>query len=50
MFVPNSKILGQAVPEKSLMKKKLTDGQTILTEKAKTIYPIHTSYTGGINI
>ena len=28
--------------------KKLTDRQTdILTEKAKTIYPLYTSYTGG---
>ena len=41
MFVPNFKILGRVVPEKSLMEKKLpTDTQTnIVMEKAKTIYP-----------
>ena len=32
MVVLNFKILGQAVPEKSLTKQKLTDRQTILTE------------------
>ena len=50
MFEPNFKILGQADPEKSLTKKKkLTDRQTdILTEKANTIYPLYTSYIGGI--
>ena len=54
MFVPNFKILGQVVSEKSLTEKKFTDRQTdrqtnIRTEKAKTIYPLYTSYTGGIN-
>ena len=46
MFVSNVKILDQAVPEKSLTKKKmLTDRQTdILTEKAKK--NLHTSFTG----
>ena len=49
MFVPNFKILSQVVPEKSLTEKKFTDTQTnIRTEKAKTIYPLYTSYTGGI--
>ena len=51
MSVPNIKILGQAVSEKSLTEKKFTDKQTnIVTEKAKTIYPLYTSYAGGINI
>ena len=51
MFVPNFKILSQVVSEKSLTEKKLTDTQTnILTEKAKTIYPLYTSYTGGITM
>ena len=46
MFVPNFKILGQVVAEKSLTKKKVyTHAQT---EKAKNIYPLYTSYTGGI--
>ena len=53
MFVPNFKILSQVVSEKSLTEKKFTDRQTdrqtnIRTEKAKTIYPLYTSYTGGI--
>ena len=51
MFVPNFKILGQVVSEKSLMEKESlqTDTHTnIRTEKAKTIYPLYTSYTGGI--
>ena len=49
MFVPNFKILGQVVSEKSLTEKKFTDRHTnIRTEKAKTIYPLYTSYTGGI--
>ena len=49
MFVPNFKFLSQAVSEKSLTEKKFTDRQTnIRTEKAKTIYPLYTSYTGGI--
>ena len=47
MFVPNFKILGQVVAEKSLTKKKFTHTHT-QTEKAKTIYPLYTSYTGGI--
>ena len=55
MFVPNFKILSQVVSEKSLTEKKFTDRQTdrqtnIRTEKAKTIYPLYTSYTGGITI
>ena len=50
MFVPNFNILSQVVSEKSLTEKKFTDRQTnIRTEKAKTIYPLYTSYTGGIN-
>ena len=48
MFVPNFKILGPVVPEKSLTKKKKFTHTH--TEKAKTIYPLYTSYTGGINI
>ena len=44
MFVPNFKILGKVVPEKSLTKKKVYTH----TEKAKTIYPLYTSYTVGI--
>ena len=58
-FVPNFKILTQVVAEKSLTEKKFTDRQTnqqtdkptdrqtnIITEKAKTIYPLYTSYRG----
>ena len=49
MFVLNFKILSQVVSEKSLTEKKFTDRHTnIRTEKAKTIYPLYTSYTGGI--
>ena len=49
MFVPNFKILSQVVSEKYLTEKKFTDTQTnILTEKAKTIYPLYTSYAWGI--
>ena len=53
--VPNFRILTQVVAEKSLTEKKFTDGQTdrqtdrqtnIITEKAKTIYPLYTSYRG----
>ena len=47
------KILGSVVPEKSLTKKKFTNihtHTTTITEKTKTIYPLYTSYTGGINI
>ena len=47
MIVPK-KILGQAVPEKSLTKKKVNRQTDILTEKAKAIYPLYTSHTGGI--
>ena len=47
MFVPNFKILGTVVPEKSLTKKKKFTHRH--TEKAKTIYPLYTSYTGGYN-
>ena len=56
MFVPNFKILGRVVPEKYLMKKtpkkqKHTHTQTnIYTEKTETIYPLYTSYAGGIII
>ena len=54
-FVPNFRILTQVVAEKSLTEKKFTDRQTnqqtdrqtnIITEKAKTIYPLYTSYRG----
>ena len=52
-FVPNFRILSQVVAEKSLTEKKSlqknrqTDRQTnIITEKAKTIYPLYTSYRG----
>ena len=49
-FVPNSKILTQVVAQKSLTEKntdRQTDKQTnIITEKAKTIYPLYTSYRG----
>ena len=50
MFVLNFKILGQVVSEKSLTEKSLqTHTQTnFRTEKAKTIYPLYTSYNGGI--
>ena len=49
-FVPNFRILSQVVAEKSLTEKSLqTDKQTekqtnIITKKAKTVYPIYTSY------
>ena len=40
-FAPNFKTLSQVVPEKSLTEKKLADTYTnIVTEKAKTIYPL----------
>ena len=49
-FVLNFRILTQAVAEKSLTEKKVyrqTDKPTnIITEKAKTIYPLYTSYRG----
>ena len=55
-FVPNFRILTQVVAEKSLTeKKKFTDRHTnqqtdrqtnIITEKAKTINPLYTSYRG----
>ena len=45
-FVPNFRILTQVVAEKSMTEKKVyrqTDRQTnIITEKAKTIYPLYT--------
>ena len=49
-FVSNFKILGSVVPEKSLMKNKVyTQTQThTITEKTKSIYPLYTSYAGGI--
>ena len=48
MFAPNFKSLGQVVAEKSLSLQ--TDKHTlnIMTEKAKSIYPLYISYTGGI--
>ena len=54
-FVPNFRILSQVVAEKSLTEKKFTDRQTnrqtnIITEKAKTIYPLYTSYRGYNNL
>ena len=45
-FVPNFKILGQVDPEKSLTEKKVYTHTN--TEKAKTIFPLYTSYNGGI--
>ena len=50
MFVPNFKILGQVVAEKSLTEKKVYKHTNIRTEKAQTIYPLYTWYTGGIKI
>ena len=54
-FVPNFKILGSVVPEKSSTKKSLHTNPTpthtnTVTEKTKTIYPLYTSYTRGLNI
>ena len=40
-FVPNFKILGSVVPEKSFTKKKFTQTH-IVTEKTKTTYPLYT--------
>ena len=51
MFVPNFKILGAVVPEKSLKKKKLhTDTHTDkhCFGKDEKYIPPHTSYAGGI--
>ena len=50
--VLNFRILSQVVAEKSLEEKYLqTDRQSnIVTEKGKNIYPLYTSYQGGINI
>ena len=49
-FVPNFRILTQVVAEKSLKEKKVykqTNKKTnIIAEKAKTIYPLYTSYWG----
>ena len=53
--MPNFRILTEVVAEKSLTEKKVykqTNRQTskqtnIITEKAKTIYPLYTSYQGG---
>ena len=40
MFVPNFKILGPVVPEKSMMKKRNSHTQTTnVSEKTNTIYP-----------
>ena len=47
-FVPNFKILGSVVPEKSLMKKSIHTHT--FTEKTKTIYPLYTLDAGGIII
>ena len=46
MFVPNFKILGQVVTEKSLTKKMFTH----TNGKSKNYIPLYTSYTGGITI
>ena len=46
VFVPNFKILSQVVAEKSLTDKKVYKQTNIVTEKAKTIYPLYTSYRG----
>ena len=49
-FVPKFRIITKVVAEKSLTEKSLqqTNKQTnIVTEKAKTIYPLYTSYRGG---
>ena len=48
--IPNFRFQSQVVAEKSLTEKKLqtdkqTDKQTV-TEKAKTIHPLYTSYRG----
>ena len=48
MSVTNFKILSQVVSEKSLTEKKVYKQTNIVTEKAKTIYRLYTSYTGGI--
>ena len=40
-FVPNFKILGSVVPEKSFTKRKFTQTH-IVTEKTKTTYPLYT--------
>ena len=52
MLVPNFKILGAVVPEKSLTEKKLNTHTHIhiVMEKTKTIYPLYTSYAEGITI
>ena len=50
MFVPNFRIPSQVVSEKSLTEEKVYRQTNIRTEKAKTIYPLYTSYTGGINM
>ena len=48
-FVTNFTILSQVVHEKSLTEKKIADIYTnIVTERAKTIYPLYTSHAGGI--
>ena len=48
MFVPNFKVLCQAVAEKCLTEKNTNIQTNSVTEKAKTIYPLYTSYTRGI--
>ena len=50
-FIPNFRALSQVVAEKPLTEKKFTDKQTdkqtnLITEKAKTIYPLYISYRG----
>ena len=43
-FVPNFRILTSVVAEKSLTEKKVYN--QAIKEKAKTIYPLYTSYRG----
>ena len=42
----SSQVYFQVVAEKSLTKKKVYRQTNIITEKAKTIYPLYTSYRG----
>ena len=55
MCVPSFNFVSLVVPEKSVTKifpkKSLqTHTHNIFTEKTKTIHPLYTSYTGGINM
>ena len=45
-FVANLRILSHVVAKKSLTEKKVYNQTSIITEKAKTIYPLYTSYQG----